>query len=265
MDGNVFAKEVADRIQDIQYFCRRLEKRLRKVYEQDRESWEKPARRPLIQLGYTKKVETRFESHQKHSNSNFLMNLVESVAHAEDVVAGKQQRYRFRQLVIYSIWNAAQSVIGEVLLTRICQGYTNSGFGLSFRLAGRNNWSIRDADVSSDKMWEHREQHVMDLTSYLPNMQREIERRKSKQAAWDKEHDLKMNQYINLTAETIIQKREDSHLRRLVQELEQTEAEVKSRTAAISAVSKESLLEELAEIEEPFLWRSCWMPVRNGC
>lgn len=101
---------------------------------------------PFREVGYTDNSMVRLEQHRKHNSSNFLMNLIQAICGVEFV-----SKFTLDQYVVARLWEAEQATVGEIIVTRIADGYVDSGVGMSFWSAGRNNtsaWNFSSGDLS---------------------------------------------------------------------------------------------------------------------
>ncbi|KAK8203609.1 hypothetical protein IWZ01DRAFT_559938 [Phyllosticta capitalensis] len=105
--------------------------------------------RPLSEFGYTNNHRLRFNDHENHWNSNFIMNLIEAAC-TEYLPSSC---LRIRRFVVHMCWDPEQGWVGEILLNRLGLSYTNTGYGLSFHSTGRNNRSIGSSTVGQYNKW----------------------------------------------------------------------------------------------------------------
>ncbi|KAK8231874.1 hypothetical protein HDK90DRAFT_511864 [Phyllosticta capitalensis] len=115
----------------------------------------KDKRRPraIVDIGYTDNTARRFLEHAKFNNSNFLMNLVESICWVF------MPKYQFSRYVLCKIFHYEQAAVAEILLTRLASGMVDSGYGLSHHPPGKNNFSARLIPAASytsyvTKVWD---------------------------------------------------------------------------------------------------------------
>ncbi|KAF2489597.1 hypothetical protein BU16DRAFT_442725, partial [Lophium mytilinum] len=138
---------VADRSGLLRMFCDALETRMLAFPSED---GDEPLAIPLVEFGYAADSEDRLKSHAKHRNSNFIMNLTESIC----MGLWGEDKYRMRQQIIYYIWNANHGFVAESLFTMIGRGYIYDGFGFSHHPAGQNNPSLLRITQGNWIMWQ---------------------------------------------------------------------------------------------------------------
>ena len=106
-----------------------------------------PCARPLTEVGYAKRPNHRLSAHHaKHVQSNYIMNLFHVL-----MMEAFHNDFRLQQVVIYSCWRSGQAWLSETILTRILQGYTAGGKGMSHYRAGLSNWSA--SRYVGDEVW----------------------------------------------------------------------------------------------------------------
>ena len=121
-----------------------------------------PLAAPLAEVGYSKNSEKRLKCHFAHLSSNYIMCLAEAVC--EILFPGQ---FRMFQCVIFPIWSASMAVTAEIMLTRLCDGYTNNGGGFSHYLAGRSNDSALGL---SEEAWRHLTNQAVKNTPWKSNV-----------------------------------------------------------------------------------------------
>ncbi|KAL8939081.1 MAG: hypothetical protein Q9216_003559 [Gyalolechia sp. 2 TL-2023] len=89
---------------------------------------------PIVEVGFSDRVHQRLRDHRKHRSSNHLMNLAEAAFEYRC-----EGRFCLQQHIIHNCWRADQPWAGEILLTRLAQGYTMDGTGFSHYGAGFSN------------------------------------------------------------------------------------------------------------------------------
>jgi len=104
-----------------------------------------PSTSPQVNIGYSIKAIRRLRQHKSHSNSNYLMNLVESLVYHR-----YGPKIEIRQLILASCWDPAHPWFGEIAVTDLVQGYTGSGHGFSFCAAGLSNCSMHQSISNQD-------------------------------------------------------------------------------------------------------------------
>lgn len=90
---------------------------------------------PLCEVGWSVDPLTRLRSHERHSRSNYIMNLFEAICG----VLYPGSHYRMAQEVIYLVYRPEQAFAAEIFFKRACQGYIDRGSGFSHHGAGTNN------------------------------------------------------------------------------------------------------------------------------
>lgn len=89
---------------------------------------------PVIEVGFSINTHYRLREHRKHQQSNYLMNLAESMF--KHLYPGL---FRLQQLVIYACYRPSHPWFSEIILTQLGQGYTDGAGGFSHYPAGRSN------------------------------------------------------------------------------------------------------------------------------
>jgi hypothetical protein len=156
---------VEEHIREILHFCDYLEKRLDNV---SRDDWTKPLRYPLVEVGYSNRSIKRLENHSAHIGSNYVMNLMESIA---DVIHHHLNGDFFciEQAIIYLIWMPEQAEIAEIGWTKLAEGYTGNGGGFSHYPAGRSNYS---AQTTHSTEWSYAKQAALTGSPLCSNLNR---------------------------------------------------------------------------------------------
>jgi hypothetical protein len=121
---------------------------------------------PVSEFGWTIEPSKRFYSHQIHSNSNTILNLVEAILMAEET------GFSAHRYIICVPWEPAQGILAEPLFTQIGHGYVEFGGCNTFE-AGLNN---RVHLVNENQWVELKEQIVQVGTPFRANLQAEIDR-----------------------------------------------------------------------------------------
>lgn len=145
-------KVVQKRVENLHFFCDELEKRL--TFEDP----SKPLVTPLKEVGYAKDLPSRLKDHCIQKGSNFLMNLTEAILRVELELQNVAIRYTIKQYVLYHCCHSEQCRVGEVLWTRICNGYLDNGGGFSHHIPGQNNASGRNIEDGDWEQWYARAQ-----------------------------------------------------------------------------------------------------------
>jgi hypothetical protein len=120
------------RRQMVQYFASQMQARIYGDLHNDRGHI--PLEAGVNEIGFSIHTEHRLREHRQHRNSNYLMNLAESLFH--HLYPGS---FRLQQLVIYTCYQPTQCWFSEIILTQIGQGYTEGAGGFSHYTAGRSN------------------------------------------------------------------------------------------------------------------------------
>ena len=109
---------------------------------------------PVVELGFSNDPVRRLRQHRHHENSNYLMNLAKAVFEYQ-----YPGIFTLQQHIIYNCWRPVQLWMGEILFTKLAQGYVTGGGGFSHEPAGRSNTS--SFQVLSEKRWQELEYFVM--------------------------------------------------------------------------------------------------------
>lgn len=158
-------------------FCDALEHRLDGMPE---EQQGEPLTIPLVEIGYTARVEQRLQQHSSHQSSNYIMNLVEAISQHLYNSGDLTRLYRMKQFVLYNIWESEQAALAEIFFTHVSHGYTDNGGGFSHYPAGLSNQSANSGNTA---FWKSLEQKMLVNTPYLDNMAEEFERIKKAMTA----------------------------------------------------------------------------------
>ncbi|KAI6915016.1 hypothetical protein KC318_g263 [Hortaea werneckii] len=122
-------------------FCKHLEDRLAACQSQD-----EPLDVALVEVGYTHDADVRLKNHQRHTSSNYIMNLFDAILNLLF-----PQKYLLHQYVIYSCCAAAEVALAESFFSRCADCYIGRGGGFSFYAAGI---SVRSAYIYDTQHWE---------------------------------------------------------------------------------------------------------------
>lgn len=115
------------------------------------EPGDRPLSQPLCEVGYAANGPERIKDHEKHNNSNYLMNLFEAIA-----AKHFGWRYRNQGAVIYLCFDQSQGAIGEIVWSCLAQAYTKTGRGFSHEPAGGSNRSIElDSKFEHWQQWQN--------------------------------------------------------------------------------------------------------------
>ena len=161
---NMSGQPSLDRIKEVKKFCENLMERLKALPSH---KYRVPLAAPLCEIGYSKDSGKRLKAHFAHKSSNYIMCLMEATF--EINFPGKYQMFRS---VIFPIWCAAHAATSEIILTRICDGYTTNGGGFSHYLAGLSNAS---ALVVGDHDWRHLTALAVSNTPWVANNRQRLQ------------------------------------------------------------------------------------------
>ncbi|KAI7284375.1 hypothetical protein KC345_g2310 [Hortaea werneckii] len=100
----------------------------------------------LSEFGYTHSTEQRFNNHQNHRSSNYIMNLLSRILDLE-----WPQQYFLHQFVVFACTAANQASVAEVLFTRLGVAFIEDGGGFTHYAPGLSNDSAQWYDTTS---WE---------------------------------------------------------------------------------------------------------------
>ena len=109
---------------------------------------------PVVELGFSNDPAKRLRQHRHHQSSNYLMNLAEAILEYQ-----YPGLFTLQQHIIYNCWRPIQLWMGEIVFTKLAQGYVAGGGGFSHEPAGRSNTS--SFQVLSEKKWQELECLVM--------------------------------------------------------------------------------------------------------
>ncbi|SMY28090.1 unnamed protein product [Zymoseptoria tritici ST99CH_1A5] len=141
------SKSISDaRKSHVTTFLAGLRKRIEEVDINERDL---PLKCPLVEIGYTQDTEARLKAHLNHTNSNYIMNLMDAVANML-----WPDRFKIHQFVIFLCTHTEQAVIAEILFTRLTHGYITNGGGFTYYAAGRSNDSARNPSSVEGAKWE---------------------------------------------------------------------------------------------------------------
>jgi hypothetical protein len=84
---------------------------------------DKPLSCPLVDTGYATYLMERLEQHGRNNNSNYLMNLTDSICKV------KFQRFRIVQFVVFHIVHLTHAMYAEIIASRVGLAYTTVGGG----------------------------------------------------------------------------------------------------------------------------------------
>ncbi|KAK8184813.1 uncharacterized protein BKA78DRAFT_355755 [Phyllosticta capitalensis] len=110
--------------------------------------------------------QTRIEEHRKHQKGAYLMYL------AEAICARYLRQYSIKHFIICKLWAVEQAWAGEVLMTRIGNGYTTSGWGLNSLPA---SFSAEDADEVPMGKWCDYAEHALLHSPLRANYERQTQ------------------------------------------------------------------------------------------
>lgn len=125
-----------------------------------------PLSRPLCEVGYATFPLSRLRDHKSHKDSNYLMNLIEAVCKWRFV-----NKYEIKGYVLFHLFEAAQSTVGEILFSRLSQCYMTRGGGFSHYPAGRSVQHAWDLEM---KGYRDRRNQVCNNPEYIKKMDREL-------------------------------------------------------------------------------------------
>ena len=120
-----------DRVRD---FISRMRERIQKCKENG--TFTVPFETAVVEVGYTIDTRRRLSEHRRHKNSNYIMNLAETIFEYL-----WPQRFHLKQYILYKCWDYVQPWLSEIAFTQICQGYTAGARGFSHYPAGFSNGS----------------------------------------------------------------------------------------------------------------------------
>ena len=150
------------------HFVEMLRKRLLTVDPAHRD---RPLQFPLVEVGYSKRCVDRLKQHARHTNSNYIMNIVESICSALQKEFGRL--YRIEQVPVYLIWCPEQAEISEIGLTKLAEGYIHNAGGFSHFPAGLSNHS---ANKISAREWNDAKEFLMQHSVYPHNLKQHNDR-----------------------------------------------------------------------------------------
>ncbi|EON67079.1 hypothetical protein W97_06196 [Coniosporium apollinis CBS 100218] len=167
------------RVETLHQFCDNLESRINGI---PKPQWEAPLPgHPLSEVGYALNATKRFQQHKDHTNSNWLMNLVEAVC-----AARFEGRLIMHQFVVFFIWDRPQAIIGECLFSKLCKSYVEDG-GFNYTSAGSSNWTI--LQLNDIEQWHRFQVHALsrpplqeNIKNYHDRMREQWEEREKAKA-----------------------------------------------------------------------------------
>ena len=115
-----------------------------------------PLQGPLCNIGYSKTPMQRLKTHERHTGSNYIMNLTEAL-----FMNRYNNNFRIHQLLLFTCWDAAQPWLGEIALSQLMQCYVFDGTGFSHCQAGCSNNSMFRSGSSEDELWARRQCDVL--------------------------------------------------------------------------------------------------------
>lgn len=136
----------------VKYFVSQLQQRLSR--EIDLNGEHTPLTAPVVEVGFSLYPETRLKEHRHHSNSNYLMNLAQACFEYE-----YPGMFQLQQLVVFTCWRPEQCWLSEMFITRLAQGYVETGGGFSHYRAGFSNGTAYRK--VPDEVWDRLESHVL--------------------------------------------------------------------------------------------------------
>lgn len=107
--------------------------------------FDEPAAMPLSLVGWSTNVEDRLQAHARLSSTNKYWALINTILKK----SLPEFEAEMQQFLIFKVWREDLSVIGEIVFTEMCMGYTDTGVGMSYWDAGRNNATA--ANISSEE------------------------------------------------------------------------------------------------------------------
>lgn len=125
---------------------------------------DKPLQRPLAEVGYATETYNRLRDHQRHSSSNYLMNLMEAIFISRDTP------YKMAQFVVFECIHPSHAMFAEILYSRMALCYIKQGGGFSHFPAGRSH---RGAKHMAPEYWA-KAQEVYNSPQFTVNLEDEV-------------------------------------------------------------------------------------------
>ena len=129
-------------------FLKGMRLRIRKAKADGR--LEMPLAAPVTEVGYSANPLQRIESHQRHTSSNFLMNLLEAIFQHHFPGC-----FSMHGTCVFSCFRVEHCWTAEVVFTELSQAYITDGCGFSQHPAGTSNSSSFEKEsIGHWKRWE---------------------------------------------------------------------------------------------------------------
>lgn len=128
-----------------------------------------PLNQPLREVGYTDSTDRRVDQHQRHSGSNYLMDLFEAIAKK------LKMPYENQWVTLSICFEKEHGVVGEVIWSLLAQSYYETGRGFNHQRAGESNssvWTNKNIDWMGIAEW------TLENTPFVENREAERTRRK---------------------------------------------------------------------------------------
>lgn len=120
-----------------------------------------PFRRPIAEIGYSIRPQTRLKEHRMHRSSNYIMNLTEAL------LKHRYGGFELTQTVLFVCWSCTHPWLAEIAFTQLSQAYVLKAGGFSHYPAGFSNssawhkvplalWSIYQQKALADGTVHHR-------------------------------------------------------------------------------------------------------------
>jgi hypothetical protein len=133
---------------------------------------DEPLKRTLVEVGYALNGPERLQQHRSHSNSNYIMNLVEAVFS----ISNYKERYFMKQFIVHHIYRASHAMYEEILIARLGLGYTCFGGGFSYCAAGISGRGAADREEREELYYQKLEVRVFKDKSFLQRFEKEEEK-----------------------------------------------------------------------------------------
>ena len=188
------------------------------------------------EVGYAKNPVDRLTSHQKHRNSNFLMNIVHSI-----IKTLLNCRYTLHQYVVVPLLRADLASVCEELVSIISSSYIwNAGGGFSHHPSGR---SVASAPRMDGNVWDICNDEVHKSVVFRNNVESVIKRIND------------LEEVVQLKEDVDLKEKEVENMEKSVQETREEHAEAVEGVRAMHRLQRliiESYTGETATITVSF-------------
>lgn len=139
---------------------------LREVGRQLPEQRSERMRHAFIYNGFSSNGRQRRKDHAEHRGSSYCAYGVEATT-----LVLFNGEFELRFLPVALLGGPEQAIPGEILLSRLTQGYTDSGYSLAHYPAGRSNSSALNLN---ELQWQTARDFILEYTPFRSNHNREL-------------------------------------------------------------------------------------------